>query len=210
MADSASDVPGDNDTQNAILAQRRCIILAIVGATPSSNSSMALILQSGFLSSAKSWLDDILDGTVGEFRGRSGQPNLASCMHGAKFLNVVSMLFPPSIGSVDLLLHLLSNIIELPVTKSVVKESGMGKAIGSIDKHKICVNSPNAAAVKERVSQIKSAWNKSVKSLAEKVLVVARLKYSCFPQALLVRPNLHSFFKNSRLRYQSVKSGLCS
>lgn len=66
MADSASDVPGDKDTQNAILAQRRCIILAIVGATPSSNSSMALILQSGFLSSVKSWLDDILNGTVGE------------------------------------------------------------------------------------------------------------------------------------------------
>jgi hypothetical protein len=67
MTVSASDVPGDKDTQTAILAQRRCIILAIVGATPSSNSSMALILESGFLSTAKSWLDDILAGSVGEF-----------------------------------------------------------------------------------------------------------------------------------------------
>jgi len=66
MANSASDVPGEKDTQMAILAQRRCIILAIVGATPSSNSSLALILQSGFLSTIKSWLDDILTGRVGK------------------------------------------------------------------------------------------------------------------------------------------------
>jgi hypothetical protein len=65
---------------------------------------------------------------------------------------------------------LLSNVIELPVTKSIVKESGMGKAIGSIEKHKICADSPNAVAVKERVAKIKSAWHKSVKALAEKVL----------------------------------------
>ena len=40
-------------------------------------------------------------------------------------------------GGVDLLLHLLTNITKLPVTKSVVKDSGMGKVIGSIEKHKI-------------------------------------------------------------------------
>lgn len=66
MAESASDVPADKDTQMAILAQRRCIIIAIVGATPSSNSSLGLILQTGFLSKIKSWLDDILAGKVGE------------------------------------------------------------------------------------------------------------------------------------------------
>ncbi len=66
MADSASEVPGDKDTQMAILAQRRCIILAIVGATPSSNSSLGLIMQSGFLSAMKVWLDDILAGRVGK------------------------------------------------------------------------------------------------------------------------------------------------
>ena len=67
MASSASDIPGDNNTQMAILAQRRCIILAIVGATPSNNSSLGVIMQSGFLSAIKSWLDDILGGRVGEY-----------------------------------------------------------------------------------------------------------------------------------------------
>lgn len=79
-------------------------------------------------------------------------------------------------------MHLLSNIIELPVTKSVVKESGLGKAIGSIDKHKICVDSPNAAAVTERVTKIKRAWNKSVKALNEQVLLFTKRKtffYRC-------------------------------
>ena len=71
-------------------------------------------------------------------------------------------------GGVDLLLHLLSNIVSLPVTKSNVKDSGMGKAIGSIEKHKMCVGTPNEASIKERVSLVKGAWQKSVKSLKEK------------------------------------------
>jgi hypothetical protein len=66
MGNSSDGVPGDLDTQGAILAQRRCIILAIVGSTPASNSSMALIMESGFLSSVKLWLDDIMSGLVGE------------------------------------------------------------------------------------------------------------------------------------------------
>ena len=75
------------------------------------------------------------------------------------------------IGGVDLLLHLLTNIIELPVTKSVVKDSGMGKAIGSIEKHPVCSGTLNETAVRERVEKIKTAWNKSVKALKEKVLI---------------------------------------
>jgi TFIIS helical bundle-like domain len=71
-------------------------------------------------------------------------------------------------GGVDLLLHLLSNIVSLPVTKSNVKDSGMGKAIGSIEKHKMCVGTANEASIKERVVSVKSAWQKSVKSLKEK------------------------------------------
>lgn len=73
------------------------------------------------------------------------------------------------IGGIDLLLHLLTNITNLPVTKSVVKNSGMGKAIGQIDKHRICAGTLNEGAIKERVKAIKDAWNKSVKSLKEKV-----------------------------------------
>lgn len=66
------------------------------------------------------------------------------------------------------MLHLLSNIVALPVTKSNVKDSGMGKAIGSIEKNKICVGTPNEASIKERVTLVKSAWQKSVKLLKEK------------------------------------------
>ena len=61
------------------------------------------------------------------------------------------------------MLHLLTNITLLPVTKSIVKESGMGKAVGSIRKHQHCVDSPNKVAITERVNAIKDAWHKSVK-----------------------------------------------
>lgn len=66
------------------------------------------------------------------------------------------------------MLHLLSNIVTLPVTKSNVKDSGMGKAIGSIEKHTMCVGTPNEASIKERVIMVKGAWQKSVKLLKEK------------------------------------------
>jgi hypothetical protein len=67
MGNSSVGIQGDPDTQNAILAQRRCIILAIVGSTPASNRSMTLIMESGYLSCVKLWLDDILSGLIGEF-----------------------------------------------------------------------------------------------------------------------------------------------
>lgn len=73
------------------------------------------------------------------------------------------------LGGVDLLLHLLTNLKDLPVTKSHVKQSGMGKAIGSIEKHPICAGTPNQAAIMDRVQGIKSAWNASVKARKEKV-----------------------------------------
>lgn len=68
------------------------------------------------------------------------------------------------LGSVDFLLHLLSCIVNLPVTKNAVKESGMGKAIGTIEKHPICKDTPNEAAISKRVQDIKEAWNASVKA----------------------------------------------
>jgi len=67
-------------------------------------------------------------------------------------------------GGIDLLLHLLSNIADLPVTKSIVKSSGMGKAVGSVEKHRIVVGSPNESAIKERVQKVKDAWHASVKA----------------------------------------------
>jgi hypothetical protein len=69
-----------------------------------------------------------------------------------------------ALGRIDLLLHLLSNICDLPVTKSVVKESGLGKAIGSVEKRSACKGTPNEGAIKERVQKIKDAWNASVKA----------------------------------------------
>jgi hypothetical protein len=51
----------------------------------------------------------------------------------------------------------------LPVTKSIVKESGLGKLVGSLEKHRICANSPNKVAIVERINVIKEAWHKSVK-----------------------------------------------
>lgn len=80
-------------------------------------------------------------------------------------------------GGVDLLLHLLTNIKDLPVTKTLVKQSGMGKAIGSIEKHSICANTPNQGAITDRVQQIKSAWNASVKARKEQVCKQIGLGY---------------------------------
>jgi hypothetical protein len=64
----------------------------------------------------------------------------------------------------DLLLQLLSNIVHLPVTKSIVRQSGMGKAIGTVEKHRICKDTPNEPVVKERVQAVKDAWYASVKA----------------------------------------------
>lgn len=79
------------------------------------------------------------------------------------------------IGSVDLLLHLLSTIKDLPVTKSIVKQSGMGKAIGSIGKHSMCAGTPNETAIMDRVAGIKSAWNASVKARKDKVGLISSI-----------------------------------
>jgi hypothetical protein len=74
------------------------------------------------------------------------------------------------LGGVDLLLHLLSNIVHLPVTKEAVKESGMGKAIGSIEKHPICAGTPNEGVIRDRLLDVKTAWNASVKANKAKEL----------------------------------------
>ena len=111
---------------------------------------------------------------------------------------IFSALF---IGGVDLLLHLLTNIIELPVTKSVVKDSGMGKAIGSIEKHQICAGTLNETAVRERVDKIKAAWNRSVKALKEKVSIEQSspssrpriLPHCCHSSILLRNHHKHSY-----------------
>lgn len=157
MASSTTKISDDPEKQRILLVRRRCIVLSIVGSTPPSSSSMSAVLQSGFLSIVKTWLAETLNGAVGElFEGHTNT---------STYLAWYSTCILSFSGGVDFLLHLLTNITNLPVTKSVVKDSGMGKAIGSVEKHSICIGSPNETAIKERVKNIKDAWNKSVKAL---------------------------------------------
>ena len=44
---------------------RRCILLAVVGATPAGSPSVDLILANGYLDNVKSWLDDTLSSSEG-------------------------------------------------------------------------------------------------------------------------------------------------
>lgn len=67
MASNLERISGDPDTKKAILISRRCIILTLVASTPTENTTLDLILQNGYLSEVKLWMDDILKGFVGEF-----------------------------------------------------------------------------------------------------------------------------------------------
>lgn len=156
-AKDVSSIPAPSDElKKATLEQRRCILLAVVGGTPSNSPSLTRVLDKGFLVLVKTWLEDILSGSVGRFF--FAYSSTIVCV-------IVSNLSVRLLeGGVDLLLHLLSNVADLPVTKSVVKDSGMGKLIGSIEKHSICKGTPNETAIKERVERVKSSWNASVKA----------------------------------------------
>ena len=175
MAESVDGVVADiPETKKAVIAYRRCIILAIVGSTPADSQALGRIVSSGFLSTVKFWLDQILNGSVGELSWISRHQLSTSLLHrhaGSMYTFSHKFLLdlPAILGGVDLLLHLLTNIVNLPVTKPIVKVSGMGKAVGSIEKHNICLGTPNETTIKEKVQQIKEAWNKSVKALKEKV-----------------------------------------
>jgi len=68
-----------------------------------------------------------------------------------------------SVGGVDLLLHLLMNIIKLPVTKEMVSSSKLGKTVVSVEKDKICVGGAKENVIKERIAELKQEWSASVK-----------------------------------------------
>lgn len=72
-------------------------------------------------------------------------------------------------GGVDLLLHLLTSICMLPVTKVMVTSSKLGKQVAAVEKHKICVAGMNQKAIKERISKVKEEWSASVKRMKKKV-----------------------------------------
>jgi hypothetical protein len=65
MASSTTATVMGDETKK-ILSQRRSIILSIIGSTPSSNDVLSQVLQNGFLATIKSWLDEVLNGSIGE------------------------------------------------------------------------------------------------------------------------------------------------
>jgi hypothetical protein len=50
------------------------------------------------------------------------------------------------------------------VTKGTIKDSGLGKAVGAVEKHKICKGTQNEIAISQRVQKIKEAWHARVKA----------------------------------------------
>lgn len=68
MASGIEKIPGPGDAAKkaASLEQRRCILLAIIGATPPANIALTTSLERGMLTSIRGWLDDALSGKVGK------------------------------------------------------------------------------------------------------------------------------------------------
>ena len=76
MVSSVDKVSGSSDDLRKLgLAQRRALILTVVGNTPVSSSLLQRILEDGYLSEVNGWLSDILNGQVGKcctsFRGNT-------------------------------------------------------------------------------------------------------------------------------------------
>ena len=120
------------------LVQRRCLLLGAIGSTAESMPNNQTLI---------SLMNAGLLVTIKSW--------LADIMNG-------------KLGGIDLLLHLLSMITPLPVTKDMVTSSRLGKAVSAIEKDKICVGTKNEAAIKNRISEVKSRWSASVKAQKNK------------------------------------------
>jgi len=65
--DGVDKIAADTDkAKKAVLEQRRTIVLAVVGGTPTDSPSLSHLLAKGYLDSVKTWLDDILSGLDGK------------------------------------------------------------------------------------------------------------------------------------------------
>ncbi len=120
------------------LVQRRCLLLGAIGSTAESMPN---------------------------------NQTLISLMNAGLLVTIKSWLadiMSGKLGGIDLLLHLLSMITPLPVTKDMVTSSRLGKAVSAIEKDKICVGTKNEAAIKNRISEVKSRWSASVKAQKNK------------------------------------------
>lgn len=56
-----------DEAKSSVLAQRRAAVLAVVGNTTATSSSLQKILDAGYLTSVNSWLNDILGGKIGKY-----------------------------------------------------------------------------------------------------------------------------------------------
>ena len=65
MANSSTTDIMDPSLRGTVLAQRRCILLSCVNSTPRESSTVKDILNDGYLACVKSWLDEILNGSIG-------------------------------------------------------------------------------------------------------------------------------------------------
>lgn len=122
-------------SDSRILEQRRCILLAIIGSTSETMSDNATL---------KSLLNTGLLVTIKGW---------------------LDDVLAGKVGGVDLLLHLLNNIIPIPVTKELVTNSKLGKTVSSVEKHIICAASANESAIKKRIQDLKERWSASVKAM---------------------------------------------
>ncbi len=118
-----------------VLEQRRCLLLAAIGST-----------------------SEVMP----------DNPTLKSLLNAGLLVTIKGWLddvLAGKVGGVDLLLHLLSNIIPIPVTKEMVTDSRLGKTVSSVEKHNLCAGSANESAIKSRIQQVKERWSASVKAL---------------------------------------------
>ena len=59
----------DSPSKSSVLVMRRCLLLAVTGSTAEvmpRSPILKSILEAGFLVRVKSWLDDILECTIGK------------------------------------------------------------------------------------------------------------------------------------------------
>ena len=123
------------NSPSRILEQRRCLLLATLGST-------AEIMH--------------------------GNTTLKALLNAGLLIMIKGWLddiLDGKVGGVDLLLHLLTNIIPLPVTKELVTVSKLGKTVSSVEKHEVCIEGANQSAIKNRIQQVKEQWSASVKAL---------------------------------------------
>ncbi len=58
--------PDSDEQKKSLMVQRRTILLAVVAGTPADSPILSRIIDEGYLSAVKMWLDDVLQHFVGK------------------------------------------------------------------------------------------------------------------------------------------------